>query len=116
MKIWVINGPNLNFLGRREPTIYGKETYEELKGIILKKAKALNLEVKVFQANSEGEIIDYIQKAETESIEGILINPAAYTHYSLAIADALRLFSGKNWKYILPTGTEGPIGREKNLL
>ena len=90
MKLLVINGPNLNFLGIREPDIYGKENYDYLLGIIAEKAKELGGDVEVFQSNHEGAIIDRIQDAYMEKIDGILINPGAYTHYSYAIFDALK--------------------------
>lgn len=90
MKLLVINGPNLNFLGIREPDIYGKENYDYLLGIIAEKAKELGVDVEVFQSNHEGAIIDRIQDAYMEKIDGILINPGAYTHYSYAIFDALK--------------------------
>lgn len=90
MKILVINGPNLNFLGIREPEIYGKENYDYLLSIIADKAKEKNIDIEVFQSNHEGAIIDRIQDAYMEKIDGILINPGAYTHYSYAIFDALK--------------------------
>jgi 3-dehydroquinate dehydratase-2 len=88
-KILVINGPNINFLGIREKGIYGSENYETLVSMINDKAKELGVEVEVFQSNSEGGIIDRIQQAYYENIDGIVINPGAYTHYSIAIRDAL---------------------------
>lgn len=88
-KILVINGPNLNMLGIREPEIYGDKTYENLCGEIKEYAKKLNLEVDTFQSNHEGEIIDIIQKAYGRYY-GIVINPGAYTHTSIAILDALK--------------------------
>lgn len=89
MKITVINGPNINFLGIRERDIYGSQTYEGLKEYIKSAAVELNAEVEIHQSNSEGEIIDLIQAAHEKS-EGIIINPGAYTHYSIAIYDALK--------------------------
>jgi 3-dehydroquinate dehydratase-2 len=88
-KILVINGPNINFLGIREKGIYGSQNYETLVAMINDKAKELGVEVEVFQSNSEGGIIDRIQQAYYENIDGIVINPGAYTHYSIAIRDAL---------------------------
>lgn len=88
IKITVINGPNLDFLGIREPGIYGTAGYSELEDAIEKHAEELGVEVVVLQSNSEGDIIDYIHYA-AGSADGIIINPAAYTHYSYAIADAL---------------------------
>ena len=89
MKILVINGPNLNFLGIREPAHYGTETYATLCEKIEKYAKEKGDTVSIFQNNSEGAIIDRIQEAYSDGTEGIVINPGAYTHYSYAIRDAL---------------------------
>lgn len=89
MNILVINGPNLNMLGIREPDIYGKDTYEALVEMIEKKAGELELSVTCFQSNHEGAIVDEIQKAYGV-YDGIVINPAAYTHTSVAILDALK--------------------------
>ncbi|NLJ96141.1 MAG: type II 3-dehydroquinate dehydratase [Clostridiales bacterium] len=89
MKLLIINGPNLNFLGIREKGIYGNKDYSVLLNMIEKKAKELNVLVEIFQSNSEGEIIDTIQRAYEENVDGIIINPGAYTHYSYAISDAL---------------------------
>lgn len=89
MKILVINGPNLNFLGIREKGVYGNRDYSALLEMIENKAAELGIEAEVFQSNSEGEIIDTIQKAYREKFDGIIINPAAFTHYSYAIRDAL---------------------------
>lgn len=88
-KLLVINGPNINFLGIREKGIYGSQNYDTLVSMINDKAKELGVEVEVFQSNSEGGIIDRIQKAYYDNIDGIVINPGAYTHYSIAIRDAL---------------------------
>lgn len=88
--IWVINGPNINMLGIREPNIYGYRTYKNLIKEIKKHAKEKNVKVKCFQSNYEGELVSIIQKAYFKKIDGIVINPAAYTHYSVAILDALK--------------------------
>lgn len=88
-KILVINGPNLNMLGIREPEIYGVKTYEDLCREIKKYAKKLKIEVDTFQSNHEGELIGIIQKAYGRYY-GIIINPGAYTHTSIAILDALK--------------------------
>lgn len=88
MKIYVINGPSLNFLGIREKNIYGNSTYEDLIKYISEEAKKLEVEVEFFQSNSEGEIIDFLQDAY-KNADGVIINPGAYTHYSYAIFDAL---------------------------
>lgn len=89
-KILVVNGPNLNMLGIREPEIYGGADYADLIDMIKKRADELGLEVDCFQSNHEGDIVDRIQKAYFEGVEGIVINPAAYTHTSVAILDALK--------------------------
>ena len=89
MKILVINGPNLNFLGIREKNIYGNENYEYLVNMINEYCKSKNIEVECYQSNHEGAIIDKIQEAYFNGTDGIVINPGAYTHYSYAIRDAL---------------------------
>ena len=89
MKILVINGPNLNFLGIREKTIYGSENYEYLVNMIEEYCKEKNIDVECYQSNHEGAIIDKIQEAYFNGTDGIEINPGAYTHYSYAIRDAL---------------------------
>ena len=89
MKILVINGPNLNMLGIREPTIYGDRSFAALEKFIRESAAELSLEVSLFQSNHEGEIVDIIQSAYGV-YDGIVINPAAYTHTSVAILDALK--------------------------
>lgn len=87
--ILVINGPNLNLLGTREPEVYGNESYEVLTALIQEWADALDCQVECFQSNHEGEIVDEIQEARGQ-FDGIIINPAAYTHTSIAILDALK--------------------------
>ena len=89
MKILVINGPNLNFLGIREKGIYGSESYDNLIAGLKEKAEKDGIELECFQNNSEGAIIDRIQKAYHDKADGIIINPGAYAHYSIAIRDAL---------------------------
>jgi len=89
MKLLVINGPNLNMLGIREPSIYGRQDYKALVSFIEETAKAEGIEVEVFQSNHEGVIVDKIQDA-LNKFDGIVINPAAYTHTSVAILDALK--------------------------
>ena len=89
MKILVINGPNLNMLGIREPQIYGAQNFEALQKFIKDSADELGLSVSLFQSNHEGEIVDVIQSAYGV-YDGIVINPAAYTHTSVAILDALK--------------------------
>lgn len=89
MKLLVINGPNLNFLGIREKSVYGNQDYQYLLDMIANKAKESGNDITVFQSNHEGAIIDRIQEAYFDGTEGIVINPGAYTHYSYAIRDAL---------------------------
>ena len=92
MKILVINGPNINMLGIREPGIYGKNTFSDLLRLLEETAAELNIEVEQYQSNHEGDIVDKIQWAYGK-IDGIVINPAAYTHTSVAILDALKSVS-----------------------
>ncbi|MBR6743397.1 MAG: type II 3-dehydroquinate dehydratase [Clostridia bacterium] len=89
MKILVINGPNLNMLGIREPEIYGAETYTDLCKQITDYAEEKGIEVEIYQSNHEGDLVDKIQKAYLNT-DGIVINPAAYTHTSIALLDALK--------------------------
>lgn len=89
MKILVINGPNINMLGVREPAIYGKNTFTDLLALIEKTAQEENLSIEQYQSNHEGSIVDAIQAA-LGKFDGIVINPAAYTHTSVAILDALK--------------------------
>ncbi len=90
MKILVINGPNLNFLGIREKAVYGNQDYNFLCNMIKDKAAADGDEVECYQSNHEGAIIDRLQGAYSDGTKGIVINPGAYTHYSYAIHDALK--------------------------
>ena len=90
MKIYVLNGPNLNMLGVREPNIYGKTTYTELCEIIRSYAKENGVEVELYQSNHEGALVDKIQEAYFNGADGIIINPGAYTHTSIAILDAIK--------------------------
>ena len=89
MKILVLNGPNINMLGIREPDIYGKQSFQELLAILEETGKALGVTVEQFQSNHEGALVDKIQAAYG-CFDGIVINPAAYTHTSVAILDALK--------------------------
>lgn len=93
MKILVINGPNLNMLGIREPDHYGKETYKELCEKIEKHCKEKNISLEIYQSNHEGDLVDRIQKAYFDKADGIVINPGAYTHTSIALLDALKSVS-----------------------
>ena len=90
--ILIINGPNLNMLGKREPEIYGKTTLEEIENQCNSVSKKLNLKISFFQSNSESDIIDEIQKIE--NIDALIINAGAFTHTSIAIHDALKSYSG----------------------
>lgn len=89
MKLFVLNGPNLNLLGIREPGIYGTQNYESLKGFIQQVCQREGIQVEIFQSNHEGVLVDIIQSALGQA-DGIVINPAAYTHTSVAILDALK--------------------------
>ena len=89
MRVLVINGPNLNMLGVREPNIYGRQTFADLEEYIRTEAEKLDLDVTLYQSNHEGDLVDAIQNAFGE-YQGILINPGAYTHTSVAILDALK--------------------------
>lgn len=93
MKILVINGPNINFLGIREKDVYGTKNYDDLLAMIADKGRQEGCTIEVFQSNHEGAIIDRIQDAYFDGTEGIVINPGAYTHYSYAIRDALASIS-----------------------
>lgn len=88
-RVVVVNGPNLNLLGKREPHIYGSRTQEDLQQVIEDRASRLGLEVTFFQSNDEGEMIDFLQR-EAPGAAGIVINPAAFAHYSLALYDCLQ--------------------------
>ena len=88
MKILIINGPNLNMLGKRDKTIYGEKTLAEIDSHLKKQGERLNVEIVSFQSNSEGTLVDFIQQ-QADSADGIVINPAALTHYGLSLRDAL---------------------------
>ena len=91
MKILVLNGPNLNLLGTREPEIYGDATLGQIMNDLKSKSSALGCELETYQSNHEGDLIDQVQRAMQENISGIIINPGGYTHTSVALRDA---FSG----------------------
>ncbi len=91
MKILVLNGPNLNLLGTREPEIYGDATLGQIMNDLKSKSSALGCELETYQSNHEGDLIDQVQRAMQENISGIIINPGGYTHTSIALRDA---FSG----------------------
>lgn len=89
MKIYVLNGPNLNLLGTREPHIYGSTTIQELEKMCQEVAAELNLEMEFRQTNNEGQLVEWIQEAGRDA-DGIVLNPAAFTHYSIAVRDSLQ--------------------------
>lgn len=89
MKILVLNGPNLNLLGSREPEIYGYQTLAEIMHQLQEEAKALGCEVDFYQSNHEGGLIDRIHEAREKKLDGLIFNPGAYTHTSIALADAI---------------------------
>ena len=93
MKILVLNGPNLNMLGIREPDLYGSSTYNDLISRITSYCDDKGIGVKCLQSNHEGELVDYIQQAYFDKTDGIVINPGAYTHTSVALLDALKAVS-----------------------
>ena len=90
MKFLVLNGPNINILGIREPEIYGRQSYDELCALIKEHAKNLGVQVEFYQSNHEGDLVDAIQRSYFDGVDGIVFNPAAYTHTSVAIADAVK--------------------------
>ena len=92
-KIMIINGPNLNFLGIREKSIYGNDDYESICSYIKGKFSDKKVRIDILQSNSEGKIIDFLQSAYFRNFDGIVINPGAYTHYSYAILDAIKSIS-----------------------
>ena len=90
MKILVLNGPNMNMLGIRQPEIYGRATYQDLVDMIQAEADRMGVEVSFFQSNHEGALVDAIHQAYFDKVDGIVINPAAYTHISVALLDAVK--------------------------
>ena len=88
-KIMILNGPNLNNLGKREPEIYGKDTLDDIIEYTKESTKELGVEIEAYQSNHEGEIIDLLYRARDEKFDGVVINAAAYSHYSVAIRDAI---------------------------
>lgn len=89
MRIVVLNGPNLNRLGKREPTIYGHETLQDIEQKLEEQAKEFQIELSFLQSNREDELIDAIHEADDQAVDGIILNPAAFTHYSIALRDAI---------------------------
>lgn len=88
-KVALIHGPNLNFLGIRDPEVYGTDTYQQINQEILEEASKYQLELDIYQSNHEGDLIDYIQTCYHNQVEGIIMNAGAYTHYSYGIRDAI---------------------------
>lgn len=93
MKILVIHGPNMNLLGKRDKTIYGSDTLEDINNMLYIKAKELKIEIEIFQSNWEGAIIEKLHETIDSNIDGVIINPGAYTHYSIAIRDAIEVLN-----------------------
>lgn len=91
-KIYILNGPNLNLLGTREPEIYGSKTLADIERLCAEKAKGLSLAIAFHQSNHEGALIDWVQQAASDSV-GLIINPGAYTHTSIALMDALKAYA-----------------------
>ena len=107
--ILILNGPNLNMLGTREPDIYGHQTLDDIKVMCLEYSKSVNFSIEFKQSNHEGQIVDWIQDAFKNNINGIIINAAAYTHTSVAIHDALKLMKCP----IIEVHLSNPKDREK---
>ena len=116
MKILIINGPNLNFIGIREPEIYGKETYNDLYEFIKDYANKNNIEIEIKQSNHEGFLVDYIHQAYFDKVDGIIINPGAYTHTSIALLDAIKSVSIKTIEVHLSDVTKREDFRQVSYL
>ncbi|MGE3149718.1 MAG: type II 3-dehydroquinate dehydratase [Pseudorhodoplanes sp.] len=115
-KILLLNGPNLNMLGTREPEIYGHDTLADIEVRVRKRAATHALDVDMRQSNHEGELVTFIQEAVKAKIAGIIINPAAYTHTSVAIVDALLQFSGPKIELHLSNPYAREAMRHKSLV
>ena len=116
MKILVINGPNINMLGIREKEIYGSKSYDDLIDFIKNAAREKGIDTEFYQSNHEGSIVDRIQKAYFENFDGIIINPAAYTHTSIAILDALKAVCIKTVEVHLSDITSREDFRKSSLI
>ena len=93
MKVLIIHGPNMNLLGKRDKSVYGEFTLNEINHIIQLKSRELNMEIEIFQSNHEGEIIDKLHNTLDDNFDGIIINPGGYTHYSISIRDAIEVLN-----------------------
>lgn len=107
-RVWVLNGPNLNRLGSREPDVYGSMSYDELAASIVEEAAGLGLQAEVRQTNDEAELIEWLHQAADESIP-VLLNPAAFTHYSYAIRDACAMLTAP----LIEVHLSNPLAREE---
>lgn len=116
MKLLILNGPNLNFIGIREPEIYGKETYNDLCEFIKDYANKNNIEIEIKQSNHEGFLVDYIHQAYFDKVDGIIINPGAYTHTSIALLDAIKSVSIKTIEVHLSDVTKREDFRQVSYL
>ena len=93
MKLLIIHGPNMDMLGKRDKSIYGSNTIEDINNLLYLRSKELNFEIDIFQSNCEGQIIDKLHQAIDSDFHGVIINPGGYTHYSIAIRDAIEILS-----------------------
>lgn len=116
MKLLVLNGPNLNFIGIREPEIYGKETYSDLCNYLNDYANKHNIELEIKQSNHEGFLVDFIHQAYFDKVDGIIINPGAYTHTSIALLDAIKSVSIKTIEVHLSDVTKREDFRQVSYL
>ena len=107
LPVYVLNGPNLNLLGTREPEVYGRQTLSDIEKAVTQRAKKTGLEVVFRQSNHEGQLVDWIQEARTKA-SGVIINPGAYTHTSIALLDALKMLD----KPIIEVHLSNPHQRE----
>ena len=93
--VYVLNGPNLNLLGLREPEIYGSDTLDDIADMLEDKARGLGLEIELRQSNHEGHLVDWLQEANAEGAKGVILNAAAFTHTSVALHDACLLYTSR---------------------
>lgn len=116
MNLLIINGPNLNMLGIREPNVYGSNTYQDLENFLYALAKEYKINLEVFQSNSEEKIIEKLHEAYFKKVDGIIINPAAFTHYSYAIFDAIKAINIKTVEVHLSNIYEREDFRKINVI